>query len=193
MSVHLPDYAVLENRLRVAGAAIPPAEVHGVVCGLICSAGRAAAAAWRSEQRGLFDGNAGDVDAACTVLDELESASWEALSGEVLEFAPLLPGDAVDIGDRTAALGEFCLGFVGGLALGGWTESAAGESAGDVVEIVRDLTAISNAGVDADEDADPVAAEYSYTELTEYVRVGVQFVFETLSAGAAVPASRMLH
>jgi uncharacterized protein len=147
MSILLPDYTALERQLSVAGAAIAPSELHGVLCGLLCVAGREAATQWLGEQLESFIGHERDVDAVCLTLEELELASWSALSGSELQFNPVLPDEDVDLAERTAALGQWCLGFIGGLALGGWNDLDVGEYSDEVNEIVRDFSAISNAGI----------------------------------------------
>ena len=180
----LPDYAILDEQLRAAGAAIAPAELHGVVCGLICASGREAAADWIAQQAATFSGPGVDVEATVAALDELEGKTWSALNGSQLQFEPVLPDDDSDLGERAAALGQWCHGFVGGLVLGGWTDGDNCDP--DVLEIVGDFSAISNVGIAAaDDDGD--AGETSFFELAEYVRVGAQLVFESLAAHEESP------
>jgi uncharacterized protein YgfB (UPF0149 family) len=50
----------------------------------------------------------------------------------------------------------------------------------EVREVVRDFIEIGKAGVDADVDTDLDRAEFSFVELTEFVRVGAQIVFEEI-------------
>ena len=54
-------------------------------------------------------------------------------------------------------------------------------------EIVRDLVEISRAGVDAEQDEE--SNESAYAELVEFVRVGVQLLFEELAAARSPPAA----
>jgi uncharacterized protein YgfB (UPF0149 family) len=58
---------------------------------------------------------------------------------------------------------------------------------GEVGEIVRDLIEITRAGVDADQDEQ--ANESAYAELVEFVRVGVQLLFEELAGARRPPAA----
>ena len=187
------DYTVLADVLRLAGAASVPAEVHGVLCGLLCASGRQAASAWLAEQRDSLEGADDDIDAAAASMTSLEAATWAALNGPALEFELLLPDDDESLGERTFALGQWCLGFVGGLALGGWTDADAAEGPSSVIEIVKDLTAISHAGYDDADEAETEASEAAYMELVEYVRVGAQLIFETHHDGGDIGAPPMLH
>jgi len=49
----------------------------------------------------------------------------------------------------------------------------------EVAEIVRDLTALTQIGVDADEPLEE--SEQAYAELVEFVRVGVQLLHDELA------------
>ena len=69
--------------------------------------------------------------------------------------------------------------------LGAGTIPDASQLPGEAGEIVRDLAEITHAGVDVDQDEE--ANESAYAELVEFVRVGVQLLFEEL-AGARRPA-----
>ncbi|MBV8975363.1 MAG: UPF0149 family protein, partial [Sinobacteraceae bacterium] len=79
---------------------------------------------------------------------------------------------------------QWCQGFLYGLGAGAITDATV--LPGDVGEIVRDLTEISRAGVDASQEAE--SNEAAYTELVEFVRVGVQLLFEELAALRYPPA-----
>ncbi len=64
-------------------------------------------------------------------------------------------------------------------------------------EIVSDLSLISRAGLGAEEREDPVDADFDLAEITEYVRVSVQILFEAFGAArdqaSGAPASMSEH
>jgi hypothetical protein len=62
-----------------------------------------------------------------------------------------------------------------------------GRLPGEVGEIVRDLSEITRVGVDTDQNSEQ--NESAYAELVEFVRVGVQLVFEELSPLRDQPSS----
>lgn len=193
MSLTKLDYATLEEQLKAAGAPITLAELHGALCGLFCSAGRQVAGTWLAEQVELLHGDSQAVSRAATAVEALESSSWLALTGTAMEFVPLLPDDETDLAARAAALGQWCVGFMGGLALGGWCEPNAPDEAGGVSEVVQDFIEISKAGLGSEDQADLDAAEFSYVELAEYIRVGVMVVFEALTEPADANRSPTVH
>jgi uncharacterized protein YgfB (UPF0149 family) len=93
-----------------------------------------------------------------------------------MQFDLLIPDDDEPIEARTEALTLWCNGFVYGLGSGGATDPE--RLPGDAGEIVRDLAQIMRAGVDEREATE--ANESALAELVEFVRVGVQVVFEEL-------------
>jgi uncharacterized protein YgfB (UPF0149 family) len=89
----------------------------------------------------------------------------------------LLPDDECAIDQRAAALGAWCQGFLYGLG-----SSRLGDTAklpGEAGEIVRDLMEITRVGVDGRDSQE--SNESAYAELVEFVRVGVQLLFEDLA------------
>lgn len=186
------DYSHLAALLTRSGSPLPPAELHGGLCGVICASGRKAAAGWLDE---LIDDCTGDV-ATLAELDSqlrtLGTVTFNALSGWTLEFNPLLPDDDSAIAQRAEALALWCHGFLAGLVVGG--VDLAGETSGlsaETNELVRDFAEISRAGVDAEETGE--SGDRSLTELIEYVRVGAQCIFEELVAGSAGRDSPTIH
>src|SRR5438309_6995139 len=101
-----------------------------------------------------------------------------------MEFELLLPEDEQSIDARTAALAAWCQGFLYGLGAGAIPD--ASELPGEVGEVVRDFLQITRAGVDAAQDEE--SNESAYAELVEFVRVGVQLLFEELATARRAPS-----
>jgi hypothetical protein len=89
----------------------------------------------------------------------------------------LLPGDETPVTERATALGQWCQGFLYGL--GSSPLPDVDQLPEEVAEIVRDLTALTQIGVDADEPLEE--SEQAYAELVEFVRVGVQLLHDELA------------
>ena len=122
----------------------------------------------------LPEGRAAPVTTAA--LEELFTATTAALLQPDMEFELLLPADEQPIEVRTAALAQWCQGFLYGLGSGAIPD--ASELPGDAGEIVRDFVEITRAAVDAGQAEE--SNESAYAELVEFVRVGVQLLFEEL-------------
>lgn len=174
------DYRNLAELLNRTGSPLPPSELHGGLCGVICASGREAAAGWLGS---LVDDCAGDSRTLADLAQQLEllgQETWSELSGLALEFAPLLPDDDETIDQRAHALALWCHGFLAGLVVGG-VDLGAGSNglSPELRELVRDFMQISQAGLGS-EDGETEENDQAFVELVEFVRVGAQFAFEEL-------------
>ncbi|MGH8132742.1 MAG: UPF0149 family protein [Steroidobacteraceae bacterium] len=185
--MHQPDYTHIQQLLGEQRSLTDAAEAHGTLTGCLCAVTDYGFEDWLREI--LPEGRA--TPAAADSLHDLYTATAGALEQTDMEFEPLLPSDAQPIGARTAALAEWCQGLLYGLGSGAIPD--AGGLPGDVGEIVRDLAEITRAGVDPGQDED--LNESAYAELVEFVRVGVQLLFEELAPArhAPLPAAEPLH
>lgn len=191
MSDSFEDYRDLHEALTEAGVPIPAAELHGGLCGTLCSGGNDAAQAWLDR---CLDGSRGSPDRLEALrgrLVALERRIVASLEDEELSFEPCLPGDDERMDDRVDALALWCHGFLAGLGLGGVDLSPeSGEARAELNDVVGDLAEISKATVEpGGGDSDD---GFAFAELTEYVRVGVQYVYEVLNDDAA-PRRGTLH
>ena len=149
-----------------------PAEAHGTLAGSLCTAVTYRFEDWLLEI--LPEGRA--QAAAAAALREVYARTAQALVGVDATFDLLLPEDEQPIDARAAALAQWCQGFLYGL--GSRVIQDASGLPGDAGEVVRDLTEITRVGID---DGDSLESnESAFTELVEFVRVGVQLVFAEL-------------
>jgi uncharacterized protein len=182
------DYAEIQRSLRASHALTDPSEAHGTLAGALCASSPYRLQDWLAEILPEGGGD-GAIDPA---LATLYAATVEALQGRELDFDLLMPDDDRPIEERTRALTAWCTGFLYGLGTNGVADPQ--RLPGDLPEIVRDLTEITRAGVDASDS--PEANESALAELVEFVRVGVQMVFdelETVRDGQHTPPPRSLH
>ena len=180
------DYAEIQRSLAHSHALADPAEAHGQLTGALCALVPYRMEDWLAEilpEESLTDG-------ADPVLLTLYNATVEALSGQGMDFDLLIPGDECPIEERTQALTLWCTGFLYGLS----TSAADPQDLpGELGEIVRDLTEITRADVDTGDSRE--ANEAALAELVEFVRVGVQLVFDELGPlrEGHVPTGHVLH
>jgi uncharacterized protein len=182
-----PDYSHLQQLLAQERSLADAAEAHGMLAGCLCAASGYGCEDWLKEI--LPEGQA--TPEAQASLQQLYAASADALLRPDMEFELLLPADTQPIEVRTAALAQWCQGFLYGLGSGAIPD--ASKLPGDAGELVRDFVEITRAGVDAEQGEE--SNENAYAELVEFVRVGVQLLFEEL-AGARrppAPAAAPLH
>lgn len=168
----------LQRVLVHSRALTDAAEAHGTLVGALCSMS-CSLADWLAEI--LPEGRADEFTAAS--LRSLFDSTTSALGDGSFDFQPLLPDDEESIGARTAALGEWCQGFLYGLGSGAMPDPETLQS--DAAEVLRDLTEISHVDVDPEDDIN--SNEEAYAELVEFVRVGVQLVYAHLEPLREMP------
>ncbi len=148
------------------------AEAHGLLSGMLCMDVATDCQQWLGD---FFGPELADIEGEDRRrLDRLYQQTRRQLVDFDFTFEPLLPDDDDSLEDRAQALGEWCHGFLQGIGYTGKNSGWPGgctEILSDFLEIVR---------------LDPAAAgegdESAYTELTEYVRVGVQVIHSELQS-----------
>lgn len=169
-------YDRLQSALQAADADSGAPECHGVICGIICASGASEPSLWLDHLLGAGNAGSAMVQSAQLLLMELYSESRRHLNDGDLGLVMLLPEDDTPLSLRSKALGEWCQGFLYGLALGGVREDGIGK--GNVGEIMHDFYEISNTRFEhelTDEDE-----ETAYAEIVEYVRMSVLLCHEEL-------------
>ncbi|MFQ5470610.1 MAG: UPF0149 family protein [Gammaproteobacteria bacterium] len=187
MSFNDLDQISLSNALSNAGVLANIYESHGTLCGLVCTRGKVDYQSWMVQLFEPMDGGEqaltghdGDVSSSTVsdnpLLKKLHNDTVLQFNDESFSFYLLLPEDEDGLDERVNALADWCKGFLFGLAAGEVNDFSSLPA--DVQEISRDIIEISQAtledGVEAESD------EAAYTELVEYVKVGVLLINEEL-------------
>ena len=173
------SYSEIQRVLADERSMTDAAEAHGTLAGALCTASAYRFEDWLQEI--LPDGRAQDISAGA--LRGLYFLTSETLAGADMAFEPLLPEDSQPLDERAAALSQWCVGFLYGLGSGSIQDLS--KLPGEAGEVIRDFDELTRVGVgtgESDEDN-----ESAYTELVEFVRVGVQLVFEELATLREAP------
>ncbi|MFL6621409.1 MAG: UPF0149 family protein [Sulfurifustis sp.] len=172
-----PDYDELDHALRAAAVDLSAAEAHGMI------AAAASVPQPPALARLLFGGAAAPADADSQELMALATALFDdvrrRLAETDFEFEPLL-GDA-ELPMQVERLAEWARGYVLGLGLAGIGE--ARPLPGEAGEFVRDAMQIGE--VEMDRGIDTEQQEREVAEIVEYLRVGVQLVYEQMHRNAS--------
>jgi len=179
-----PDFDTLDDALSRADAPVGASEAQGMLCGMLCAQGRVDLAGW--EKLVLDEPAPGDALAKeChPLLGALFESTRVALNDAVLEFSLLLPDDRDLLHLRTAALREWCQGFLYGFGLAGG-RMQADQVPAEVQEVLGDISHMANLESDASQEGED--DESAYAELVEYLRVGVLLMNEMLHPVKAPP------
>lgn len=181
------DYDELQTALSRAGLALNAAEVHGVMCGSMCNQMKTGISP--DIQQLLTAGAEVSEESLAPLRDLLESLLQEtanSLYRNLSEFDLLLPDDSESLSLRLQALADWCRGFMIGLL--NKESFAIDQLSQDSAEVARDIIAVSEAEATQGEDS-----EWDLAEVEEYVRVGVQLIFEEMCAGQENSMSGEIH
>ncbi|MEM1402036.1 MAG: UPF0149 family protein [Pseudomonadota bacterium] len=170
----------IANALLDQGDMVSPSELHGCLCGLLGGGlkGDTAAMVAAMEATIGISLHGSLVDA----VSQLYTAILSALGDGDLDFNPLLPDDAFELGQRVDAMASWCRGFLGGYAQARVSAEATGDAvAPDSAEVLRDFAAIAQANSEGEEGESVEDIERDFEELFEYLRVAAMNVM--LDAG----------
>lgn len=188
-SMDHPDIDTVQTALQHVRSEADAAEVHGLQCGMLCARGELDSEAWWAQS--MPEIARGDVQAmeGRELLLDLFEATRGDLNDPVLDFPLLLPDDNASIQVRVEALGHWAGGFLLGLSLGGLNDLNAlpeelADFTSDLIKITR-TDEFELTGSEEDEEA--------YTELVEFVRMGVLMFAEEVHPTKAPPRDQPLH
>lgn len=172
------EYDELVDALSRIGCLQGAAEVHGGVCGALCVAGPD-----EIDLRRILDPAEDQEFQPHAVAEATLSRLCEQAAGSLedrgMGFTPILPDDGEPLEQRVASLTAWCEGFLYGLSC--HRELDLDQCSEAMQEIVTDLTEFTQAALSSDDDGE--VEESAYTELVEYVRVGVQIVYIEMRSG----------
>ncbi len=184
-------HAELTEALIVARIAVDPAQAEGTLTGMLCLQPQMSMAKWIGV---ILEDTASETvtQAALEELSGCGTRTRDMLQSDDLEFTPSLPPDAVALNERLRALGEWCSGYLYGLAVAGLADfDALSEQGREFIEDVTDLTRLVAR-------PEPEAIDESrYMELVEYVKIGVLSMADELQSkplpGAGGGDNKQLH
>jgi uncharacterized protein len=168
--------------LAAGGSSVHAAEAHGCLCGALCARSGFGFGDWLDE---ILPDTVTLPDPHGPLADLYEQSA-AVLAAPDMEFDPLLPDDDTELDERVDALAAWCQGFLYGFGSAG----AGGRTPlrGEVAEVLADFAEIARGGSVG---LDPTEIEEdAYMELVEFLRVGVQLVYDELQAGRRPPSGR---
>lgn len=165
----------LQEALDRMAIPVGAAEAHGWLCGALCVRGAYRARDWLRDL--AADAGAAEDRKPNEAMRTIHNETLAALKSPEFEFAPLVPGEDVPLGERVAALAAWCSGFLYGFG----SSAPPGEIArtGDIDEYLGDLSSIARAELEAGRSTE--AGEGDFTELYEFVRAGTQLTWDELA------------
>ena len=164
-----------ENVLQQNGLDLSIAQVHGTLAGLVCL----------GHSKGNFQkwGHLLVPDHPTqSLLDTIFNLIYfthDCLESPEFKFRPILCSE-IGLLERVESLGDWCLGFTIGLELNSIKQTKTYSE--DAEHFLSDISEISLVETSTDDDD----SERAFCELEEYVKVGVQLIYEEFSSSALV-------
>lgn len=174
----LIDYIAIEDALRTIDSDTEAAESHGILCGMVCSSGRADVNVWIQQLLDTANMEMSDplANESIEQFTQLYQDTVEQLNDVEMGFRLLLPEEDEDLLDSVRALSEWCNGFLLGFGLG--ANRADDKLPDEVKELLTDFVEITR--VDAEDTNEDDQDMGSFIEIMEYVRVGVILIQELM-------------
>ena len=169
----LPDF---DHVLRLSQGNLDAAELsecHGLLCGMLCCESGSTANDFMTELAAMtLVVNPGT--ALESSLIETHKSTQYQLDDEELGFVLWLPDDEELLEERIMALGQWCSGFLVGLASSGQLDALSEEAK----EAIDDLQQIARAELSSTAEGESEEEENAYAEIVEYVRVVALMMYE---------------
>ncbi|MDU3530749.1 MAG: YecA family protein [Klebsiella pneumoniae] len=155
----MPGYNDVDQLLNQQGVGLTPAEMHGLISGLLC--GGNTDSSWQPLVHDLTNEGLAFGHELAQALRNMHSA---------------ISGDAVSVFDRADALAGWVNHFLLGL---GVSQPKLDKVKDETGEAIDDLRNIAQLGYDEDEDQEEL--EMSLEEIIEYVRVAALLCHDTFA------------
>ena len=174
------NYEHIDRVKKKARISIDVSEYHGKISACLCCDNISAEDLLPEEVNADGNSQSSETIELKTVLVNVVVETLEKLNDKEMTFYPLLSPDSASLTDRTRSLSSWCQGFIDGFGFAIAQKNVPIDPAGqDIIgEIIEDFSQISKltcaSVMNQDEE------ELAYMELVEYVRVGVQLIFEEM-------------
>jgi len=178
------EFDIVKEALQPFPELESPAFIQGILVGLMCGDSEIQETAWIKKL--IADAEIKSVkESFLKTLHQLYLETEAGLNGSGFEFEMCLPDDSEALGYRALMLGQWAEGFLYGFGLVGKKqadlEREVSEFINDVGDIARiDVTSLDNLESNDEDESDLM-------EVTEFIRMGVLLINETLNPTEAAP------
>lgn len=175
----IPAFDDFSHVLAQADAFTSPSEIHGVLCGFVCTGRRINGEYWLDSLLKQLEAQVAPAAQRQKMVISLYDAAWRQLVSMDPQFNLLLPGEQRSLGERAEALSNWCQGFLYGLGVTGHlVEDLASEEAHEALRCMTELAKLDFNDIEVNE-MDQIA----YTGVVEYIRSAVMVLYSELSKG----------
>ena len=176
------NFEYIDQIRQKAGSSIDASEYHGKICACLCfdtlEAETVLAEAFNADISSLSS----ETMKLKNILLDLIAETLEKLNDTEMTFYPLLSPDSESLTNRTLSLSSWCGGFIDGFGLAIVQKNISMNPTkqgitGEIIEDFSQISKLTSASV-----MNEGGEELAYMEVVEYIRVGVQLIFEESKA-----------
>lgn len=154
-----------------------PSALHGWLTGHLAAGARPSRGQWLDEAQQYLELEDSPSDKLKHLLEALHDEVLSSLVSEDMHYTLLLPTDEdADIEEQVECLAQWSKGFLDGFGASGIKADSLKD---DVMEVLRDLDAFSQASI---EDPTSPDNELIYAELSEHARISALTVFYSMNS-----------
>ncbi|NOH23141.1 YecA family protein [Vibrio europaeus] len=152
----LPDYLAFATELQSAGLAVNPAELHGLLTGMLSGGLSLTDKSWQPMVFDYVSEGMGWPSKALQLAQATLDASIAELTGSGMDLEMLLPDEeaSASLFDIADGLADWVNHFISGLGL---VNAELKKASSDVKEALADLEEIAKLGIDEDDDLEEQA------------------------------------
>lgn len=152
----LPDYLTFASELQSAGLAVTPAELHGLLTGMLSGGLSLTDNSWQPLIYDYVSEGMGWPTKALQLAQGTLDCTIQELTGSGMDFELLLPDEdaSASLFDIADGLAEWVNHFISGLGL---INASIGKASSDVKEALADLEEIAKLGIDEEDDLEEQA------------------------------------
>ncbi|ANU35413.1 YecA family protein [Vibrio scophthalmi] len=184
--ITLPDYLTFATELQSSGLAVNPAEIHGLLTGMLSGGLSLTDKSWQPLIFDYTNEGMGWPDRTLKLAQQTLDVTTQELTGSDMELSMLMPDEeaSASLFDIADGLAEWVNHFISGLGL---VAVDLKKASSNVKEALADLEEISKLGIDEDEDQQEQAMLLE--EVLEHVKVCVLTIHAEFGQKPAEPAA----
>ena len=177
---HYEEASALLSSLDVMAS---PAELHGVLCGLLCGGAPVAKSLWLHEFNDLVNDGAPLPEGVTSWLRELFAETIAGLTQE-RSLVLLLPDDDEGLEERLLATAEWAQAFLAGFAV---MQRELNKVSEELQEMLGDISQITQIDQELEENVSETEADYIV--IYEHLKLGAMMAFEECGDRASSSSS----
>ncbi|GAA5647974.1 MULTISPECIES: YecA/YgfB family protein [Vibrio] len=186
----LPDYLGAATELQSAGLAVNPAELHGLLTGMLSGGLSLNDDSWQPLLFDYTNDGMGWPSGALLVAKSVLEASKQEMTGTSLEMELLLPDDdaGASLFDLADGVADWVNHFISGLGL---VNAGLKNASADVKEALADMEEIARLGIDEDDDLGEQAQ--LLLQVVEHIKACVLTIHAELGSRPAPESTPTIH